>query len=244
MTIIRNQSDIAEASTADLVETYNALVGKSIKKFENRSIAEARTRMAILAAENAAGHAGVTKGECPAAKTVAEIAAKGKTSSAIALGEADEESASQAPAEALEQPVAPAAEPVAATLAAAPETNPYKPGTMAHQLWVATASMAKVERKPTKAEKKTEAPARSAITHVRLTGRGTSKLQAASLRNSVFEHIKNRPGGVASLAELDEHFQTSCRGHIQKLIGVDHIEPISAEEAAKLIAAAAKGKGK
>ena len=78
MTIIRTQQEIAAATTADLVETYNALAGKSIKKFENRAIAEARVRMAILSAEDAAGKAGVPKGAKPRAATKAELATKDK----------------------------------------------------------------------------------------------------------------------------------------------------------------------
>jgi hypothetical protein len=62
MTIIRDAAAIAAADTADLVETYNALTGKSIKKFENRATAERRVEMAIMAAKDADGHTGVPKG--------------------------------------------------------------------------------------------------------------------------------------------------------------------------------------
>lgn len=74
--IIRTQEAIATATTAQLVETYNALAGKEIKKFETRAIAEARVRMAILSAQDAAGHAGVPKGSKPQAATTQELAAK------------------------------------------------------------------------------------------------------------------------------------------------------------------------
>lgn len=75
MTIIRDQKDIAAASTADLVETYNAMTGTSIKKFENRAIGERRVAMALLSATDSAAHAGVPKGEHAAPKTVDELAA-------------------------------------------------------------------------------------------------------------------------------------------------------------------------
>lgn len=79
MTIIRKQNDIAAASNADLVETFNELTGKSIKKFESRAIAEVRVANAILSAQNAAGHVGVPKGTDPEAKTVAELEAAATT---------------------------------------------------------------------------------------------------------------------------------------------------------------------
>ena len=75
MTILTSQKQIQEASTADLVETYNALTGKSIKKFSSRAIGETQVANAILAAEDRAGHAGVAKGEKPVAKP---LAAKGE----------------------------------------------------------------------------------------------------------------------------------------------------------------------
>lgn len=76
MTILRRASDIAAASSADLVETYNALTGSSIKKFETRKIGERRVEMALLAATDAAGHAGVAPNTTPAPATVQELAAK------------------------------------------------------------------------------------------------------------------------------------------------------------------------
>lgn len=79
LSIIRSQAQIADATMAQLVATYNALTGKSIKKFELRSIAEARVRMAIMSAEDAAGHAGVPKGTKPVAATKDELHAKGRT---------------------------------------------------------------------------------------------------------------------------------------------------------------------
>lgn len=76
MTIITKQSQIAEASTADLLATYNALSGKSITRFSSRAAGEVQVANAILSAENAAGHAGVAKGAAPTALTQAELAAR------------------------------------------------------------------------------------------------------------------------------------------------------------------------
>lgn len=71
--IIRDQADIPEASMQVLVDTFNALTGKSIKKFESRAIAEARVANAILSAQAATGARGVVKGARPTAKTRAEL---------------------------------------------------------------------------------------------------------------------------------------------------------------------------
>ena len=61
---------------ADLVESYNALTGKSIKKFESLEVGRVRVANAILAAEDRTAHAGVSKGEKPKAKTVEELPLK------------------------------------------------------------------------------------------------------------------------------------------------------------------------
>jgi hypothetical protein len=74
MTILRKQSDIHDADMADLLETYNALTGNAVERFESRAIAERRTEMAMLAARDAAGHAGVPKGVEPEVKTMDELA--------------------------------------------------------------------------------------------------------------------------------------------------------------------------
>jgi hypothetical protein len=76
MTVLTSQKQIQEASTADLVETYNALTNKNIKKFASRAAGETQVANAILAAEDRAGHAGVAKGENPVAKPLAEEAPK------------------------------------------------------------------------------------------------------------------------------------------------------------------------
>lgn len=73
MTILRNPNAIATADMADLIETYNALTGNSVERFESRAVAERRTEMAMLAARDAAGHAGVPRGVEPEVKTLEEL---------------------------------------------------------------------------------------------------------------------------------------------------------------------------
>jgi hypothetical protein len=74
--IIRSQTQVSGAAMNVLVDTYNALTGKSIKKFENRAIAEQRVTMAIMSAVNESGHLGVPKGQAPQCLTAEERAAK------------------------------------------------------------------------------------------------------------------------------------------------------------------------
>ena len=77
--IIRTQAEIADATTADLVATYNALTGKSIKKFSSRAAGEAQVSNAILAAQDADAHTGVPKHQRAVARTPAELQDKAKT---------------------------------------------------------------------------------------------------------------------------------------------------------------------
>lgn len=76
MTIIRDRNAVSEASTADLVETYNAMTGKDIKKFSSRAAAENQTSNAIMLGEDRAAKLGVRPGAKIVAMTVAEGEAK------------------------------------------------------------------------------------------------------------------------------------------------------------------------
>ena len=74
--IIRSASDIAGASNDVLVSTYNALTGKSIKKFSSRAAGERQVEMAMLVAKDADGHTGVPKNSEPKVITHAEAQSK------------------------------------------------------------------------------------------------------------------------------------------------------------------------
>lgn len=80
MTIITTQAQIADAKTADLVETYNHLTGKSISKFESRAKAEMATKMAILAGKYEGESKNAPKADAKTEEVapVAKKAAKGK----------------------------------------------------------------------------------------------------------------------------------------------------------------------
>lgn len=65
MTLLKNQDETVDAKMADLVETYNALTGKSIKKFESVEIGRVRVCNAMLVAQDSAAQAGVAKGTTP-----------------------------------------------------------------------------------------------------------------------------------------------------------------------------------
>lgn len=76
-TILRDRAALSTASLDDLNHTYRALKGDpGFKGFTTRAAAEVQVGMAIMAAQDAAGHAGVPKGTQPPVLTAAELAAK------------------------------------------------------------------------------------------------------------------------------------------------------------------------
>lgn len=76
-TIIRDRAAISTASLDDLNHTYRALKGDpGFRGFTTRAAAEVQVNMAIMAAQDAAGHAGVPKGTEPPVLTAAELAGK------------------------------------------------------------------------------------------------------------------------------------------------------------------------
>lgn len=76
--------------------------------------------------------------------------------------------------------------------------------------------MAPPAAKPTKA--------RAKFAKVRALTTGTSRLQAASVRNSVFQAIKAAGEPGITLDALDKKFPPTARGHIQKLLASGHVE--------------------
>lgn len=203
--ILRKASEIREASMSDLVATYNAYADKPVKKFENRAVAERRVEMILLSAKDRAAHAGVPKGAEPQPITNAEAAAK------------------KGPVEPAKRAEAPA-EPEA-------QANPYPAGSRRAALWEEMRGKAKPTPRPTPEKRPPGEGRRSTVTHVRLTGRGISKLQAASARATVFDGVTalaaRAADGVVAMDDLAAHCGMDVRGHIQKLIVVDHVEPVA-----------------
>lgn len=73
-TIIRDRAAVRSASLDDLNHTFRELRGEPDHPgFGVRLAAEVQVQMAIMAAEDAAGHAGVPPNTRPQAKTVAEL---------------------------------------------------------------------------------------------------------------------------------------------------------------------------
>jgi len=201
--IIRDRALVAAASTADLVATYNALTGNAVERFSSRAIAERRTDMAIMAAEDAAGHRGIPKDTKPVAQTVAEVAAQAQDGAVSELN--DQEGA----------------------VASGWEENPFKAGTMAHQLWVATKSLtANAAPRTKKLPKAASEPKQKRISNltIKATFAGTSKVQSGSKRAAILVHIQNAPDSTATLAELDAAFGEPTRGYVQKLVQMNHLE--------------------
>lgn len=172
----------------DLVHTYNELRGEELTaaNFPSIEVARNRVRMAILAAENESGKAGVAPNTRPAAKTVKELG-----------------------------------------------FNPYKEGTMSHDLYAAVHAQQPITPRPKKAELPPEQQvARVAIDRVRATFAGTSRVQAGSVRGAVLKFIQDAPDHTRSVQELEEHFQQPVRGFLQKLLEKNHIALVADDEGA------------
>ena len=206
--IIRDRALVATASTADLIATYNALTGNSVDRFSTRAIAERRTDMAIMAAEDAAAHRGIPKDTKPVAQTLEELGVQGQDGGETPLG--DDEG----------------------TVAPDSNENPFTPGSMAHQLWVATKSLdANTAPRQKRAPKaKSETPTkRNAALSVKATFAGTSKIQANSKRAAVLKHIQVAPEATVSLADLDAAFGEPTRGYVHKLMQMHHLISVDAK---------------
>lgn len=75
-TIIRDRFAVSVAHMDDLNHTYRELKGEpDFKGFTSRAAAEVQVQMAIMAAQDAAGHLGVPKRSKPTATTAQELAA-------------------------------------------------------------------------------------------------------------------------------------------------------------------------
>lgn len=102
------------------------------------------------------------------------------------------------------------------------EENPYKLATLAHALWTACRNAPTIEPR---APRSSPAP-RTRIESVRATGRGESHPQKTSRRRAVLDWIVAQPDGVATIAALEAAFPGEpVRGHVQKLIDKNHLEP-------------------
>ena len=205
--IIRDRALVATASTADLVATYNALTGNNVERFSTRTIAERRVEMAIMAAEDAAAHRGIPKDTKPVAQTLEELGLQGQDGGETPLG--DDEG----------------------TVAPDSNENPFTPGSMAHQLWVATTSLdANTASRQNRAPKDKSEPStkRNTALSVKATFAGTSKIQANSKRAAVLKAIQEAPEATISLADLDAHFGEPMRGYVHKLMQMKHLISVDA----------------
>lgn len=98
--------------------------------------------------------------------------------------------------------------------------NAYPAGTLLRQL------ADEIEERTEPRSPATEKVTRRKFTRIRATGRGTSKMQAGSDRYRVYCAIQAAGGAGITYAELDEKLGLVSRGHVQKLIDKDHVEPI------------------
>lgn len=85
----------------------------------------------------------------------------------------------------------------------------------------AIATAGKVKVKP---EKKPRKVAREVVHAVRFTPGGRSRCQEGSKRNAVLQFIIGSKNGMRTIDEIDAHFKVPCRGYVQKLLDVGHVE--------------------
>lgn len=205
MNLITNQNDIASASTAQLVATYNALTGKSIKKFETRAIGESKVAMAILASEHEAGKAGVAKGAKPKAAPKADIDKKKGAAAREAklppVLDLSKRSKSKAKAEEPQQPEVPAGKPVKSASGLSFPSN-----SLASQLLTAAAesgekrAAAKASPRAPSVRRPKGQPERMLVTLTE--GNARSKLQSESNRARIVAVLREAKKGAMTVADL------------------------------------------
>lgn len=105
-----------------------------------------------------------------------------------------------------------------------PEVNPFEPGTLAHQLWVATQAMKRIEPRP---KRQPSSEPRKKILAVRATGKGDSNPQKASRRRAILDWVCAQPERQCTIEALEAQFQQPVRGHVQKLIEKSHLEAVA-----------------
>jgi hypothetical protein len=177
--LITNAKDIATAETSDLVFTYNELEGKSVKKFENRTTAERKVEMAILAAGDRAAHRGTKVGVAP------------KIEDGKASAEASAEAGAEDTTEAVETPKATKADkPTAAKEKApkAPKAAKEKAPKAAKEPKAPKAPKAAKEPKAPKAPKEPKAP-HDTLVSITEAGRTAEGIRAASFRGLILASI-------------------------------------------------------
>jgi hypothetical protein len=218
VTIIRTRKEVPAASTADLLESYNAYTGKSIKKFSSREAAETQASNAIMSAEDAAGKLGVKKGAKPVAMTLAELDA---ARAAKAMG-----------ADVLSKP----------TGSAQVATKPEPKGKSLRESLKAKAVGEPNKGKPAPPKKEPGAGRAPKVEWVKLVAGGRSKMQAGSQRKGVYDAIvgaaaksKSRDADgttpIVNVEALQEDFHIPIRGHILKLVFEGHIAAVEPAKA-------------
>jgi hypothetical protein len=103
------------------------------------------------------------------------------------------------------------------------DLNPFKPGTLAHGLWVATRAMRPAVPRP---KRSPAATPRKKIVAVRCIEGGESNPQKASKRRAILDWIGAQPDCTATIVALEAEFNEPVRGHVQKLIEKKHLEVV------------------
>ena len=122
--------------------------------------------------------------------------------------------------------LAPGQRPVAKTIAELGD-NPYKPGTMSHELHAAIQAQTPIERRPRQSEQPPEKrEARKVVHAVRATFAGVSRVQPTSVRGAVLKAAQDAPNATITIADLERQLNQPVRGYIQKLMELNHLVAI------------------
>lgn len=236
MTILRTQAELAEASAGDLIETLHELTGTRVARFSSLAAGRARVSNAMLAATDAANHAGVPKGTSSGVMTIGELEKKkpgaGKHLAEVSKGPETGDEDRSPPVAAIwpgterravpREPAGPVEEPkiVQVHTNMNGTKNPFKRGTTEHQMWIQS-NTPKDEPRP----KSTPAPRGPSFSKVRPTFAGTSQPQPGSRRTKCLQIIQSRP--EITMEELEREMGESCRGFVQKLLEKKHVEVVA-----------------
>lgn len=219
MTILRTQEQCVDAAMPDLVETYNAMTGKSIKRFESLEVGRSRTCAAIMEAIDADAHSGVPKGGTPQAITKDELAAKlvakGKPAPKEAVSGSEGSVHDGADASLNHQPTVDEANQQESNTMAAQRTKTARRGATAAKKARTTAKKAAKERRPTYTTVTIAEP-----TVVR-------RPQENSKRTEVLNALRKLK--KCSLDKLSEAVGFDCRPYVHKLVAQGWAEVAAAK---------------
>lgn len=243
MTILRKQSEVLDASMADLVETYNSMCDhlgkKPIKKFESIEVGRVRVTNALMAAQDADAHSGVPKNSTPKPITSDELAAKtGKPTDKASPP--SETHATGAEAESGDVSPSPTPkEPTVATKKTPAKKTPAAPAKKAATPAKKTPAAPAKKTPAAPAKKAPAAPRSSTYSWVKLgepsiPRRPQEGSQRTAVLNQLRTHVDAKGRGVpVSLDQLSKECGFNVRPYVHKLVATEWAEVVSAPKDAQ-----------